>query len=58
MDGLVPAVDGFDLGDDIDAGGELLLDEKCANLTRYLKIGEGAEDEEGLMGLHDRNSLA
>jgi hypothetical protein len=48
LKGGVPAVDGFDLRDDIDAGGELLLDQKCANLTRCFGTGKGGKDEEGL----------
>lgn len=52
LDGLIPSVYGFDGGDDIDAGGELILDEKCANLTRYIGIGEGGEDEKRLWSVH------
>lgn len=57
LDGIVPGVDGFDGGDDIDAGGELLLDEKCANLTRHIGIGESGEDEEGLGRIHGVGSI-
>ena len=43
-----PAIDGGDAGNDIDTGGEVALDEGCANLSRRWFIGKGRDNNEEL----------
>lgn len=42
FDFALPAVDGFDGGDEIDAGGELRFDQGRGSLAGFPEVGEGA----------------
>lgn len=50
LDGVFPAVDGFDPRDKVYAGGELFLDQGRANAPGGIGVGKGAEDEDGFFG--------
>lgn len=53
FDLILPTINRVDSGNEIDAGGHLPFDQSCANLSRLLGIGKGAEDQQDV-GFHAR----
>lgn len=52
-----PPVNGFYRRDDISAGGEIFLHQYPGNLTRFLRIGERAKNEDNVRLLHGIKQL-
>ena len=45
FDFALPAVDGFDSGDQCNAGGKVLLDKSVGEAARFVDVGAGGEHE-------------
>lgn len=49
----LPAVDGFDLGDEVDAGGEVLLDERGGDAFGFFNAADGGDGDPCLVIVHE-----
>src|SRR5262249_25520600 len=50
LDGVLPPVDRADLGDDVDARGDVLLDERLGQRRGVEAGADGGQDDDGLHG--------
>lgn len=52
FDRTLPAVDGLDSWDEIDTSRQLLFNQRCANLSRYLVGRKGAKHDPDFICIH------